>query len=488
MALYHFHVDRVSRGAGQSAVAAAAYRAGEKLQDDYYGGFHDYTKKGGVIMSEILLPENAPERFSDRQTLWNELEKVEKHPKAQLAYSFDFALQNELSREENIRIAREFIMQNFVARGMICDVAFHDPGKGEDDIPNPHVHVLAPIRPLKEDGSWGSKQHREYVLDENGNRIKGPDGEDLFNAVWDTDWGRPETLQHWRAEWARTVNEAFERNGIPERVDHRSYIDQGLDLLPQVHEGPKVRAMEARGLKTDKGEWNRFIKSINKALTKILNTFKSILEDIEERKKAEALAREENRARAKELFEALGDYEKEIRQKYTYARGKIASRKMLDLYQFVLNNNIHDLEDFKDYSKLMYDKLSGIRQEMKGWEEKVKACDKVLERYKIYKEFRPVYQKWYRIADPRKKKAFAEKYEPQLNAYHMAERELKKQYPDMKIPVNKLIKERDGYKAQIQALKPDLEKYKKAASQAYAFKKQIYDQHKTRKREAERSR
>ena len=209
MALYHFSADQISRGDGQSSVASAAYRAGEKLTDEYYGQIHDYTRKGGVIMSEIILPEHAPERFADRETLWNEVEHVEKHPKAQLAYSFDFALQNELSMDENIRIAKEFIMENFVSRGMICDMAVHQPGKDPNDIPNPHVHVLVPMRPLNPDGTWGDKQHREYILDENGNRVKGPDGKDLFNAVKNTDWGDPETLEVWRENWAKKVNETF---------------------------------------------------------------------------------------------------------------------------------------------------------------------------------------------------------------------------------------------------------------------------------------
>lgn len=138
MALFHFTAGQISRGGGQSSVASAAYRAGEKLMDEYYGQIHDYTKKHGVVLSEIILPEHAPERFADRQTLWNEVEKVEKHPKAQLAYSFDFALQNELSIEENIRIAKEFIAENFTSRGMIVDMAVHEPGKDPGDIPNPH--------------------------------------------------------------------------------------------------------------------------------------------------------------------------------------------------------------------------------------------------------------------------------------------------------------------------------------------------------------
>ena len=213
MALFHFTAGQISRGGGQSSVASAAYRAGEKLMDEYYGQIHDYTKKHGVVLSEIILPEHAPERFADRQTLWNEVEKVEKHPKAQLAYSFDFALQNELSMEENIRIAKEFIAENFTSRGMIVDMAVHEPGKDPGDIPNPHVHVMVPMRPLNEDGTWGTKQHREYVLDENGNRMRDGKGDYIFNAVKNNDWGDPETLVQWRTNWAAKVNGAFEQHG-----------------------------------------------------------------------------------------------------------------------------------------------------------------------------------------------------------------------------------------------------------------------------------
>ena len=172
MALYHFHVTQIKRSEGRTAVASAAYRAGEKLHNLWDGETHDYTKKGGVILSEIMLPEYAPKRFFDRSTLWNEVEQVEKNYNAQLAYSFDMALQNEFSLEENIELAREFVQKYFVSDGMIADIAVHKPDRDEGGIPNPHFHVLAPIRPLNEDGTWEAKQRREYHLDENGNRIK----------------------------------------------------------------------------------------------------------------------------------------------------------------------------------------------------------------------------------------------------------------------------------------------------------------------------
>lgn len=127
MALYHFSVDQIRRSEGQSAVAAAAYWAGERLYSDYYGEDNDYTRKGGVICSEILLPPHAPPEYKDRATLWDTAEQVEKRPKAQLAYSFEAALQNELSLEENIELAREFVQRYLVSKGMVADLAIHDP-------------------------------------------------------------------------------------------------------------------------------------------------------------------------------------------------------------------------------------------------------------------------------------------------------------------------------------------------------------------------
>lgn len=247
MALYHFHVDQIKRSAGQSAIAAAAYRAGEKLYSEYYGETNDFTRKGGVLHTEILLPPNAPAEYADRQTLWNAVEKVEKNKKAQLAYSFDIALQNELTQEENTALARRFVREHFVSKGMIADLAVHEPDK-ENGIQNPHFHVMTTMRPLNPDGTWGNKQRREYALDENGERIRDEKGDYVFNAVHIADWHEPETLEHWREAWCRMVNDEFERKGLDVRIDHRSYEAQGIEQIPTVHEGPLVQQMEKRGI------------------------------------------------------------------------------------------------------------------------------------------------------------------------------------------------------------------------------------------------
>lgn len=248
MALFHLSVTQTKRSAGQSAIASAAYRAGARLYSEYYGEYSDYTRKGGVICSDILLPSHAPPEYADRQTLWNAVEKAERGKNAQLAYSFDIALQNEFSLEENIALARQFLLENFVSRGMVVDFAVHQPDREDGGIPNPHFHVLCPIRPIEQNGKWGLKQRRVYELDEDGNRIRDANGKFVFNAVPTTDWGSPETLEYWRQTWAELCNGKFAEKGLDVRIDHRSYERQGVELLPTVHEGATVRAMEKKGI------------------------------------------------------------------------------------------------------------------------------------------------------------------------------------------------------------------------------------------------
>lgn len=223
---------------------------GEKLHSDYYGEDSDYTAKHGVLHSEILLPPHAPERLRDRETLWNEVEKAERRKDAQLAYSFDIALQNELSFEENLELTRQFLQENLVVAGMIVDFAIHDPERNGTQ--NPHFHVMAPIRPLNPDGTWGAKQRMVYRLDKAGQRIQKSNGKYAVDVVPTTDWGRPETLDRWREAWADLVNQKLDEKGLDCRIDHRSYADQAVDLLPTVHEGVAVRQMEQRGIRTEK--------------------------------------------------------------------------------------------------------------------------------------------------------------------------------------------------------------------------------------------
>ena len=321
MALFHLSVTQTKRSAGQSAIASAAYRAGERLYSEYYGEYSDYTRKGGVICSDILLPSHAPPEYADRQTLWNAVEKAERGKNAQLAYSFDIALQNEFSLEENIALARQFLLENFVSRGMVVDFAVHQPDREDGGIPNPHFHVLCPIRPIEQNGKWGLKQRRVYELDEDGNRIRDQNGEFVFNAVPTTDWGSPETLEYWRQTWAELCNAKFAEKGLDVRIDHRSYERQGVEFLPTVHEGATVRAMEKKGIRTEKGEFNRWIKATNAVIRDIKKKIALLFDWIAEAKAELA------KPQAPDLVSLLNAYYTQRRAGAYSQKGKVSNLK-----------------------------------------------------------------------------------------------------------------------------------------------------------------
>ena len=245
----HIPVSIIKRSAGRSAVAAAAYRSGTKLTNEWDGMTHDYTRKGGIVHAEIMLPAHAPPEFADRSILWNSVEQIEKARDSQLAREIEAALPRELSGEQQLALVRAYVKDNFVDKGMCADFAIHDKGTG-----NPHVHIMLTLRPLKENGQWGAKCRKAYDLDENGQRI--PDGKGGWKNHREdtTDWNDKGNVEIWRAAWAAYTNRALESAGRPERIDHRSYKRQGIDKIPSVHLGPAASQMEKRGIRTDKGE------------------------------------------------------------------------------------------------------------------------------------------------------------------------------------------------------------------------------------------
>jgi hypothetical protein len=293
MAIYHCTCKIISRGQGRSAVGAAAYRSGEKLYNEYDGIEHDYTKKGGVVYSEIMLCENAPKEYQDRKTLWNAVEQIEKSSKAQLAREYEVALPVELSREEQIKLVRDFAKENFVDNGMCVDFSIHDKEDG-----NPHAHIMLTTRPIEQDNSWGVKQKKEYILDKNGQKQYDKKKQTYkCKTVKTTNWDSKEFLQRSRESWAEKVNQELEKKSLPQRIDHRSLKEQGVDRVPTIHEGG-ARKLEKRGIKTDRGKINREIKTANGQMQTIdiltKQTQKEIInirEDIEWNKQHEHIAK-----------------------------------------------------------------------------------------------------------------------------------------------------------------------------------------------------
>lgn len=288
MAIYHCSIKIIGRSSGKSAVAASAYRSGEKLMDDRTGLVHDFTKKRGVVFTEVALPAHAPPEYSDRNILWNAVEKAEKNSNAQLAREIEVALPKELSRECQIEIVKRYVQDNFVSLGMCADWALHDKGDG-----NPHAHIMLTMRGIKPDGSWAQKEKKVYALDEDGNRIPlidpatgeqklGKRNEKMWKriTVEANDWNDHSKAEIWRKSWADICNEYL---SVEQRIDHRSYKRQELDLEPTIHEGYRARKMEKAGYVSNRCEYNRIVKRLNELKGRWLLTIQELQKTIMER-------------------------------------------------------------------------------------------------------------------------------------------------------------------------------------------------------------
>lgn len=228
MADYRLSAKIIGRSSGRSSVAAAAYRSGAELHDERTGLDHDFTRKGGVLHSEILAPDNAPDWMKDRAKLWNAVEAVERRKDAQLAREIQLSLPHEMDERQRHELLFGFVQSHFVDRGMIADIAIHAPDRGGDQR-NHHAHVMLTMRELTSDGF--GKKNRE--------------------------WNTPDQLKDWRKNWADHQNEVFQELGLKPRVDHRSYADQGVDREPTQHLGPVANDMEKNGKASRVGEENR---------------------------------------------------------------------------------------------------------------------------------------------------------------------------------------------------------------------------------------
>jgi len=239
MADYRFSAQAISRGKGQSSVASAAYRSASRMVDERTGETHDYTRKQGVIHSEVMTPEATPEWMQDRAQLWNAVEAVEKRKNSQLAREIQLSLPHELTEDQRRDLVREFVQGQFVDRGMIADVNIHHPDRQSDER-NHHAHIMLTMRELTAEG-FHPKKATETARS----------------------WNDDELLKTWRAEWAHHQNHELERHGHEARVDHRSYEERGIDREATQHRGPVADDMEKNGKPSRIGDENREVEERN---------------------------------------------------------------------------------------------------------------------------------------------------------------------------------------------------------------------------------
>ena len=336
---FHFSVNIISRGKGKSAVASAAYISGEKIKNEWDGVTHDYTKKQGVISKEIFLPDHAPKEYKDRKTLWNSVELFEKNSNAQLARNFIISLPKELSIEENKKMIEEYVQNNFVKEGMIVDLAIHDESREGNQ--NIHAHIMTIVRPINEDGTWGQKSKKEYILDEKGEKILSKNGKPKTRKVELTTWNDKGNVEKWREKFSDLCNEYLAKNNIEKRVDHRSFKRQGIKQIPTIHLGASASAMERKGIRTEKGDINREIKKQNELLKNIGNEIKKI---------SSWLAGFKDK-----LKESYREYKDQSKKQIENESGLFNLYEYLSFYQEMQENNRAELSFYGKRNKAIYD-------------------------------------------------------------------------------------------------------------------------------------
>ena len=455
MAIYHLEAKMVSRGAGRSAVAAAAYLSCSRLLNEYDGVQHDYTRKQGLVWQQVFLPVAAPAEWQNREILWNAVEENEKTKDSRLAREFVVALPIELSKAQWERLLSDFVSDTFVSDGMCADVAIHDPYPPGH---NPHAHILLTVRPLNEKGKWQYKTEKEYLCVKNG-KEQGFTAAEFKQAQadgWEKQyqykvgkkkvymvpssaqaqgyervskypkstkygrqnpiserWNSEEQLVFWRKAWADVTNLHLERAGQEERIDQRSHVERGLDEQPTIHEGVTARALEKKGIVSDRCELNRQIKADNALLRELKAAVKKLMQAVKVAVPALAEAMEFLRAnmivfRYQIRYAGLGKHKlserlnvlkptlerytllvQQIKNKAKERKTLLAEKKATPFYQFVVHNDLEkkiaklteDLEELKSekvmvLSSLGCDEDTGIAEVRKS----VAAMERNLER------------------------------------------------------------------------------------------------------------
>lgn len=430
---FHFSISMISRGKSKSAVASAAYISCEKLTNEWDGITHDYHNKKGLLHSEILLPENVPKEFQDRSFLWNSVELNEKASNAQLARNFIIALPKELSFEENKKLITDFIQENFVSKGMIVDLAIHnESNEGNNNI---HAHIMTTLRPINEKGEWQAKSKKEYILDENGERILGKNGKPKTRKVELTDWNNRGNAEKWRESFASLCNQYLEKNNLEKRVDHRSFERQGVEEIPTIHLGASASALERKGIETDKGNINREIKKHNSLvkairekiaeLTSWINVFSKALFERYEQYKQTRQDEIDNKAELFNLYEYISiynDIQGEKTKNLSYygqiKKGNADLKRFVKAIYYLKDNNLKTIVDLQEKISSLQSQNKKISQDIKAKTTRIESLNKCFAYADIIKDNKQIFEEWKNKS--RFKDSFYNSHKEQIDKYKRA--------------------------------------------------------------------
>ena len=406
----HTHVDIVARSKGHSVLAKAAYNARDKLQDEYYGKTHDYSKKTDLVFSKIFLPEHIPKEFSNREYLWNGVEKIEKSKNSQLARNLLFELPRELNEQERIKLISEFIEENFTSKGMIADCSIHNP-MASDHEEQPHAHILLTLREIDEKGNWKPKCRKEYILDENGEKIKLKSGNYKSRKVNLNDWNEPDKAKEWRENFSKKANEYLARNNIDKRIDPRTFEEQGREELPQIHLGTSSYQMEKKGILTERGNQSRKIIALNlefrklkEELSKLTSWIGSLIGSLQvkyDEYKQEKKEEYENKAELFNLYEYISIYYdlqgEKARKLNPYASNKKIGadlRRFSKARIYLKDNNLKTIADLQEKISTLQSQNKKISQDIKVKTKRIENLNKCFAYADIIKDNKQVFEEW----------------------------------------------------------------------------------------------
>lgn len=459
----HTHVDIVARSKGHSVIAKAAYNARDKLQDEYYGKTHDYSKKTDLVFSKIFLPEHIPKEFSNREYLWNEVEKIEKSKNSQLARNLLFELPRELNEQDRIKLISEFIEENFTSKGMIADCNIHNP-PASDNEEQPHAHILLTLREMDSEGKWKPKCRKEYILDENGEKIKLKSGNYKSRKVNLNDWNEPDKAKEWRENFSKKANEYLERNNIQKRIDPRTFKEQGREELPQIHLGTSSYQMEKKGIQTERGNQNRKIIALNlefrklkEELSKLTSWIGSLLGSLQvkyDEYKQEKKEEYENKAELFNLYEYISIYYdlqgEKARKLNPYASNKKIGadlRRFSKARIYLKDNNLKTIADLQEKISTLQSQNKKISQDIKAKTTRIENLNKCFIYADIIKNNKQVFEEW--NSKSLFKDSFYNSHKDEIDKYKRARAILEK------ITGSSVIKSKD-WKKEIQSLEDEI--------------------------------
>lgn len=461
----HTHVDIVTRSKGASVIAKAAYNARDKLNDEHYGKVHDYSKKEDLVFSKIFLPEHISKEFSDREYLWNSVEKIEKSKNSQLARNLLFTLPRELNEEDRIRLISEFIEENFTSKGMIADCNIHNP-LASDNEEQPHAHILLTLREIDSEGKWKPKCRKEYILDENGEKIKLKSGNYKSRKVNLNDWNEPDKAKEWRENFSKKANEYLARNNINKRIDPRTFKEQGREELPQIHLGTSSYQMEKKGIQTERGNQNRKIialnlefKKLKAELSKLTSWIGSLLGSLQvkyDEYKQEKKEEYENKAELFNLYEYISIYYdlqgEKARKLNPYASNKKIGadlRRFSKARIYLKGNNLKTIADLQEKISTLKSQNKKISQDIKAKTTRIENLNKCFAYADIIKDNKKVFEEW--NSKCLFKDSFYNSHKDEIDKYKRARAILEK------ITGSSAIKSKD-WKKEIQSLEDEISK------------------------------